>query len=245
MRKYMYAFLIFVLLILLGSLFFVLLKGITPRNYAEKSSSTGEIEMIGTKIQLPETSKKGGLSLNEALAMRRSTRVFSNESLPLDQLSQLLWSAQGITSKEGLRTAPSAGETFPLEIFVMINRVPGISKGIFYFNPIDATLESVLEQDVSAQLVKATRGQAMISDAAVVIIFGAIPERTISQYGERGLRYVYNEIGHASQNVHLQAAALGLGTVVVGSYSDEEVEKLLQLDTDIKIMYLMPVGMVN
>jgi len=245
MKKLMYIFFIFLFLIVGGILLASLFKGVTPgKSRSEKivESVQNEINMETNKIQLPKPEKQGGMTLNEALTLRRSVRSYTESPLSLDEISQLLWSAQGITNERGFRTAPSAGATFPLEMYLMVNHVTQLAKGVYHYDPFSNTLEVISSEDVSAPLARAALSQAMITDASVVLIFGAVMERTGSRYGERGERYVYNEIGHASQNVHLQAAALELGTVVIGAYRDDEVEQVLDLGDNIRVLYLMPVG---
>ncbi len=249
MRKVTYMLAIFGFIILGGALFFFIFKGITPGTSSSSnpsfSAQQNEIIMEKNKVQLPEPLKEGGMSLTKALTLRRSVRSYSREPMNVSEVSQLLWSAQGVTHEKGFRTAPSAGATFPLEMYVMINKVTGLEKGVYHYNPFENTLERVMEEDVSAALARASLSQSMITEGAVVFIFGAVIERTQARYGERAERYVYNEIGHASQNVHLQAAAMNLGTVVIGAYRDDEVEEILQLGEDVRVLYMMPVGKMN
>lgn len=249
MQKLKQTLTIFGFILLGGVIFFLVFKGVTPsENKARNELSSNhenQIVMDGTKIKLPEPLTSGGMSLTEALVLRRSDRSYSQEPLSLSDVSQLLWSAQGVTNERGFRTAPSAGATFPLEMYVMINNVSGMERGVYHYDPFGNTLEVVLSEDVSAALARASLSQSMISEGSIVLIFGAVFERTESRYGERGERYVYNEIGHASQNVHLQAAAMKLGTVVIGAYRDEEVENILQLGDEIRVLYMMPVGKLH
>ncbi|MFW5687838.1 MAG: SagB/ThcOx family dehydrogenase, partial [Bacteroidota bacterium] len=195
MKKMSYILAIFGLLLVGGVFFFLIFKGITPGKTGANNSTNEEkpIVMEGDKIKLPEASKTGGMSLTEALMLRRSIRSYNNEPLSVAEVSQLLWSAQGITNERGFRTAPSAGATFPLEMYVMSNNVTGLEKGVYHYDPFSHTLEPVLMQDVSAELTRASLSQSMVSEAAVVLIFGAVFERTTQRYGERGERYVYNE----------------------------------------------------
>jgi SagB-type dehydrogenase family enzyme len=251
MKKGFYFLMIFLFLIIAGVAFTILFKTVTPKNRSvdretDQIETPGEnIQFTGPMIQLPQPRLKGNVSLEEALIQRRSTRQYSDNPLSINDVSQLLWSAQGVTNERGFRTAPSAGATFPLEIFIMANNITGLQKGIYHYNPFENTLELTHQKDVSSDVARASLSQSMIHEAGIVIIFGAIPERTTQRYDERGIRYVYNEVGHASQNVHLQAAALGLGTVVIGAYRDEEVEKILDLDPEIRVLYMMPVGRVD
>lgn len=248
MGKFKYIILVFLLLLVGGVMFYMVFSSITP-NKANNSDVTinefNKVVMENNKVVLPQPQVVGGMSLTEALSLRRSVRSYTESPLSITDLSQLLWSAQGITNDRGFKTAPSAGATFPIEMFVMVNMVEGLQKGIYHYNPRENTLEVIHTKDVSAALTRASHSQSMISDAGAVLIFGAVFERTTARYGDRGERYVYNEIGHASQNVHLQAAALDLGTVVIGAYRDEEVEEILNLDPDIRVLYMMPVGNIN
>lgn len=243
MKKTIYIFGIF---IVLGGIAFIILNtftGIsTQPDHQIKLSNINQNFDSQDMIQLPDPTTDGDISLEKALTLRRSVRSYSSDALSLNDISQLLWSAQGITNERGFRTSPSAGATFPLEMFVVSNNVNGLSKGVYHYSPFENTLELIHLNDISAELMLASHSQSMISESAAVIVFGAVFERTTDRYGERGIRYVYNEIGHASQNLHLQAAAMDLGTVVIGAYRDEEVEEILDLDPDIRVLYMMPVG---
>jgi len=233
---------IFGVFILLGIIGFLVFKSLTA-NSAEMEESSGNVNLKeGEMIKLPAVKKDGEMSLEKALTLRRSIRSYSTEPISLSDLSQLLWSAQGITNERGFRTAPSAGATFPLEMFVVVNNVNQLKRGIYHYNPHENTLEVIHLKDISSELMRASLSQSMIAEAGAVLVFGAIFDRTTARYGERGIRYVHNEIGHASQNVHLQAAVLNLGTVVIGAYRDDEVEEILNLDPDIRVLYMMPVG---
>jgi SagB-type dehydrogenase family enzyme len=251
MKKKLYILLTFVFLTLAGVAFTILFRLVTPTDGSqsepteESMNNINETQDHGNLVSLPPPRSKGNLSLEETLLGRRSIRQFSTGALSIGDLSQLLWSAQGITNEMGFRTAPSAGATFPLEIFIMANQVSGLRKGIYHYNPFDNTLELIHEKDVSSDVARVSYSQSMIHEAGAVIVFGAVFERTTQRYDERGIRYVYNEIGHASQNVHLQAVSLGLGTVVVGAFRDEEVEQILGLDPQIRVLYMMPVGHIE
>lgn len=243
MKKIIYIFGIF---IVLGAIAFIILNtftGIsTQPDHQLTISTTNQNFDSQDMIQLPEPTTDGDISLEKALTLRRSVRSYSNDALSLKEISQLLWSAQGITNERGFRTAPSAGATFPLEMFVVANNVNGLSKGVYHYSPFENTLDLIHLNDISAELMLASHSQSMIAESAAVIVFGAVFKRTTDRYGERGIRYVYNEIGHASQNLHLQAAAMDLGTVVIGAYRDEEVEEILDLNPNIRVLYMMPVG---
>ncbi len=247
MKKYLTIFAVFALLGLAALLFTVGSRSISPGNAHNASLAVNaytEYESInpGDMIDLPKATTRGPMSLEEALLKRRSVRNYHDEALKLSELGQLLWSAQGITNERGFRTAPSAGATFPLEVFAVVTQVEGLSQGIYHYRPQAHQLEFVRPADVLEDLFRACLSQSMILDAGAILVFAADFARTTGRYGQRGERYVHNEIGHAGQNVHLQAAALDLGTVVIGAYRDEEVEDILRLGEELRVLYLMPVG---
>ncbi len=198
----------------------------------------------GDTIILPEPRDSGEISVEEALLERRSVRNYKDEALTLAEISQLLWAAQGITDLGGYRTAPSAGALYPLEVYVVAGNVDGLQAGIYKYRPQGHELEKVAGGDVRAELCAAALDQEFIEDGAAVLVFAAVYERTTGKYGERGVRYVHMEVGHAAQNVYLQAVSLGLGTVVIGAFHDDEVEKLLQMQDDERVLCIMPVGRV-
>jgi len=244
MKKIYSILIILGLVILAGIVVQLLLKGVTPRKAKagfENSINYQNMEE-GSVITLPEAVKKSQISLEEALVLRRSVRRYGADPLEISHVSQLLWAAQGISNERGFRTAPSAGATFPLEMFVVVNRVNGLPEGLYHYLPQEHKLKFIRKAHMGRPLMEACLSQAMLEEASFVLVFGAIFERTTNRYGERGIRYVHNEIGHASQNVHLQAAALNLGTVVIGAYRDNEVDSILQLGSPIQTLYLMPVG---
>jgi SagB-type dehydrogenase family enzyme len=191
-------------------------------------------------ISLPKPRLKGEISVEEALLKRRSIRKYRDESLNLEEVSQLLWSAQGLTTHWGERTAPSAGATYPLEIYLVAGDVKGIESGLYHYNFSEHSLILIKEEDLRYKLTYAALGQDMITRAPITIVICAEFKRTTRRYGERGFRYVLMEVGHVGQNIHLQAEALGLGTVVIGAFYDEQVKSILGVKEE--PLYLMPVG---
>ncbi len=195
------------------------------------------------KIFLPEIRLQGEISVEEAIFRRRSVRSFRDEPLSLEELGQLLFAAQGITEKTyGFRTAPSAGALYPLELYAVIGRVKGLSPGVYRYLPQDHSMVKVLEGDRRGELFQAALEQSSIQEAPVTLVFTAIYERTTQKYGERGIRYVHMEVGHAAQNVYLEAEALQLGTVAIGAFRDKSVANLLALPANEVPLYLMPIG---
>ena len=197
-----------------------------------------------TPIKLPSPIPRGKLSLEQAISKRRSVRRFQAEPLTLEQLSQLLWSAQGTTGTGGRRAAPSAGATYPLEIFVAIGEhgIESLSAGIYHYDVGNHSLSLHLKGDLRQKLADTALGQSFIAKCPVDIVVCALHPRTAYRYGRRGERYVHMEVGHVGQNVSLQAVALGLTTVMVGAIEDEEVRKILEVEEQIKPLYIIPVG---
>jgi len=165
--------------------------------------------------------------------------------LKLEQVSQLMWCAQGITDRRGmLRAVPSAGATYPLEAYVVVKDggVEGLGAGVYRYEPEDHSLELVREGDLSEELASACLGQRWVKEAPVNIVITAVYARTTRRYGTRGERYVHIEVGHVGQNVYLQATAMGLGTVAIGAFYDDEVREVLGVPKDEVPLYVMPVG---
>jgi len=209
--------------------------------------------MRQTIIKLPSPQLKGKVSLEETILRRRSVRRYRSEPLNLSQLSQILWSAQGITGTREFRAAPSAGATYPLEIFVFVGKQGVIASetkqapeelqaGIYHYEADSHSLSLHKLADLRPDLARATLDQEFIIDAPVDIVICALYHRTSYRYGRRGERYVHIEVGHVGENIHLQAVALGLATVEVGAFHDEEVRKVLGVEEQIKPLYVMPLG---
>ncbi len=196
-------------------------------------------------IYLPSPSQKGDVSLEETIVQRRSIRHFTSEPISRLQLSQILWAAQGITNTSRKhRTVPSAGATYPLEIFVACGKetVEGIDDGIYHYNIDNHSLTLHHKGDVRLELAGAALDTEFVYEAPVDIIICAVYSRTLMYYGGRGERYVHIEVGHAGQNIYLQATALGLATVAIGAFYDEPVREVLRLDKQYQPVYIMPVG---
>lgn len=197
----------------------------------------------GEYISLPATTVAAdGQPLEGLLQQRRSLRTFGKAPLSLAVLGQLLWAAQGISHSQGLRTAPSAGALYPLELYVVAGEVEGLPSAVYHYIPEGHRLMETALGDHRQALARAALEQSWLSDAAVVVVFTAIYARTTRKYGDRGVRYVHMEVGHAAQNLFLQAEARALGSVVVGAFRDDEVSKLLGLSADTQPLLLMPVG---
>jgi SagB-type dehydrogenase family enzyme len=201
----------------------------------ERGASETSEPVAKTQIDLPEPSPSGRV-LEDVLAQRRSVRNYTNEPIRQSDLSTLLWAAQGVTSPEGARTAPSAGALYPLEIYV------AGADGVFRYVPDGHRLEEHVRADVRAALSDAALAQEAVARAPIVVVIAAVYARTEQKYGERAERYVELEAGHAAQNLLLEAVALGLGAVPIGAFRDAEVQQVLGLPGDREPLYLIPVG---
>jgi len=199
-------------------------------------------ELTGVGIKLPEPRYRSDISIEEALLKRRSIRDYTGEPLTLQEVSQLLWAAQGITDPRGFRTAPSAGALYPLEVYVVVGDVENLAVGVYRYNPHEHELVKVLDGDKRADLAKAAVGQSCVEEAAIDIVITGVYERTTKKYGERGVRYVHIEVGHAAQNVCLQATAMGLGAVTVGAFYDDQVGEILNIMKGEQPLYIIPIG---
>jgi SagB-type dehydrogenase family enzyme len=196
-----------------------------------------------TTMNLPEPSTDGKLAVEAAMAKRRSRRAFAEEGVSLEALGQVLWSAQGITDDSGRRrTVPSAGGVYPIELHVAVASDSIAEAGVYLYRPQEHLLEPRFEGDIRSKLVTACLGQDFLAAVPVNLLMAADVERTANRYGERAERYVDMEAGHISQNVHLQAEALDLGTVAVGAFRDEEVAAVFRLKDNLSPLYVMPLG---
>lgn len=191
----------------------------------------------GDTISLPAVPRTGEVSIEEAIWRRRSIRSYKRDVPGLDVISRLLWAAQGITEKEyGLRSAPSAGATYPLEVFVATGEY------VARYMPGRHRLAVLMRKDVRASLADGALGQSCVEDAPVVFVFTAEVSRTARVYDDRAGLYIHIEVGCASENLMLQAAALGLGSVAVGAFYEDDIKKVLDLPRGWEPYLIVPVG---
>jgi SagB-type dehydrogenase family enzyme len=194
------------------------------------------------RIDLPRPIKAGRVSVEESLEKRRSRRSFSSKPVTLQEVSQLLWSAQGVTHPEGRRTAPSAGALYPLEAFLVAGNVADLPAGVYRYRPQGHDLVQVKSGDLRPELSAAARGQEWVRRAPASIVLAGVIQRTAKKYGSRAERYVHMEVGAAAENVCLQAVAIDLATVLVGAFHDSAVKRLLGMESDEKPLALLPFG---
>jgi SagB-type dehydrogenase family enzyme len=194
------------------------------------------------RVTLPPPTHGGDMTVAAALRERRSLRDFNGAAISVGEVAGLLWAAQGITHPMGLRTAPSAGALYPLECHLLAGAVTGLAAAVYRYDPRRHDLAPTVEGDRRGELAAAALGQTWMAAAPAVIAIAAVARRTTAKYGERGLRYVHIETGHAAENVYLQAAALGLGTTIVGAFDDTRVRGLLAMAPGEDPLALLPVG---
>ncbi|MEW6439622.1 MAG: SagB/ThcOx family dehydrogenase [bacterium] len=182
---------------------------------------------------LPAPDTRGGAPLWDTLAGRRSVRDFSAEPLTIEQASQLLWAAQGVTAEHlgfRFRTAPSAGALYPVETYTIVHRVRGIEPGVYHYAVLEHALEQVRSGDYRVAAARAALDQKVVYEAAMVFAWTAVFERCKWKYRQRAYRYIYLDAGHIAQNVASAAVALGLGSCQIGALYDDEVNALLGVD---------------
>jgi len=229
---------IIILIILLGVTFIYLIwpetEEIKPR------------EVISV-VSLPKAEITTNVSVEVAIQNRRSIRHYTTEPLSLQDISQLMWAAQGITDQQTkFRTVPSGGHTYPLEVYILIGRegVTGLNEGVYHYNPFNNTLEQILRTDVRSELSQAANGQPWVKEAPVNIIITGNYQKMINKYKDEKLstRFVDIEAGHAGQNIYLEVEARNLATVALGSFKDDMVHRILNLPDNERTIYIYPVG---
>jgi SagB-type dehydrogenase family enzyme len=193
-------------------------------------------------VDLPAPDRRGKIPFEQALAGRRSVRSYSRAALTLAEVSQLLWAAQGITSKEGDRTAPSAGALYPLELYVVSGRVRDLPQGVYRHRPGEHDLVPVSDRDLRGAIAAAALDQSCVKNGSALLVITAVYSRMTGKYGVSGVMYSQMEVGLAAQNIYLQAETLGLGTVMVGAFYEKKIARLLNLPEGAVALALMPVG---
>jgi SagB-type dehydrogenase family enzyme len=198
------------------------------------------------KIKLQPVYFEGG-DLRSLLENRRSVRDFQDKFISLSRVSAILWAACGKkldAVTRATRTIPSAGATYPLELYLVTGdkAVKELKAGLYHYIIDEHALELIFEGDVRAELSKACLSQDFVRQAPISLIIAADFRRTTGRYGKKGENYVYMEVGHACQNANLAVTDLNLGTVEVGAFSDFQVSQVLQLDKNHKPLIVMPIG---
>jgi SagB-type dehydrogenase family enzyme len=186
---------------------------------------------------LPPPRTKSGVPLEQAISRRHSVRSFQDVQIDAIALGQILWAAQGTRTASGYRNTPSAGATYPLELYIVSR------DGFFHYDPLGHVLDKVHDGDLREAIMHAALDQDFILHSPVTIVISAVPQRTAHKYGkDRSPRYIDFEVGHVAQNIMLQAVALNLGSVPVGAFNDNELSVKLGLTEDTIPLYLVPIG---
>jgi SagB-type dehydrogenase family enzyme len=186
---------------------------------------------------LAEPQTAGSISLEEALAGRRSVRQFTGQGLELTQISQLAWAGQGITEPQrGLRTAPSAGAAYPITLYF------ATAGGLFAYNPLQHSLEQSSELDLRGRLAAAAGKHEAVALAGCDIIVAGSVRKLTAQFGKKARRYMLLEAGHIAQNIALQAVSLGLGSVPIAGFDVREVSKTCRIPKSLEPLYIIAVG---
>jgi SagB-type dehydrogenase family enzyme len=189
------------------------------------------------QVALPKPNLTSKVSLEEAIERRRSMRRFGPGTLPVATIGQLLWAGQGITSPDGrLRASPSAGAMYPLELYVVT------AAEVMHYLPQGHRAETRASPDLRPQLRALAVDQASITGAPVVIVIAADYSRLTQRYGANAKPYTDHEVGHAAENMLLQASALGLAAVPISAVDGSKAAQLLALPAGQTVIYLIPVG---
>ncbi len=224
-----------VLTAVLALAFYITIRG--------RSGIMGPVKSIAEKIiQLPQPKQDSSTAIEKSLLLRRSISQYRNSPLTIEETGQLLWAAQGTTHGGYFRSAPSAGALYPLETYLVAGNVTGLAPGVYRYLPQGHRLGLVLSGDVRRDLYGASLHQDPVLEAPASIVISAVFSRATGKYGNRGIRYSHMESGIAAQNVSLQAVSLGLGTVIIGAFEDDEVRRVLSMPKGENPMIIMPVG---
>lgn len=198
------------------------------------------------RIVLPPPDDRPGLTLEQAIEMRRSVRNYSGEPLTLAELSRLLFYTGGINAERygvRLRAAPSAGALYPIETYLAVHHVTDVRHGIYHYNVADHTLSLIRDADVRGEAVRHGLMQEFLGTCNLVVYFTIILQRLRWRYQERAYRYALLEAGHLAQNLYLTATSLGMGVCAVGAFLDDQVNALLGVDGENEAaVYMLSVG---
>jgi SagB-type dehydrogenase family enzyme len=228
------------------------LLAVVDTRVAAVVASFPEAHPEGPVVGLPEPRFSSDVSLEETLKNRRSVRAYKETPLTLAEVSQLLWSAYGISMpvenapdflRGGLRTAPSAGALYPLELYFVARNVTGLDPGVYWYKSETHQLVLLVQADMWEDLSEAGFSQPHFETAAAAIVYSAVFERNTRKYGERGReRYVCMDLGHSAENVYLQAHALKIGTCAIGAFSDMALKQVIGMTKAEEPLYIMPLG---
>ncbi len=225
----------------------IIFIGISSAYYfSGTNKTTYNTRQIISSVSLPAPQLTGNLSVEAAIQNRRSVRHYSNQSVTVGNVSQILWSAQGITDTQyQLRAAPSAGQVYPLEIYVIAGpNVSGLKEGVYQYEPSNNTLEMFMNGDLRGNLSDIADGQPWVKQAPLDILITGDNQKMINKYPDKDLstRFVDLEAGHVGENIYLQAESLGLVTVSLGSFDSNQLSQKFELPSNETPLYIFPIG---
>ena len=191
------------------------------------------------KIKLKSKINEKKDSFFDTLFSRMSIRKFINESMSFDKFSYIISSSYGVNGKYLevgknerllLRTVPSAGGLYPIEMYVAIFNIEGLEPGIYHYNPIENNLELIKSGNFSNEIIKLYQGLEDLKDSSAVILLTAVYNRTVMKYGERGWRFIFLDAGHLMQNIYLTSTNLKVGVYALGGGYDSAINRFLGIN---------------
>ncbi|OGP72752.1 MAG: thioester oxidase [Deltaproteobacteria bacterium RBG_16_49_23] len=197
-----------------------------------------------------EWRKIAKIDLATAIGNRQSRRIYRKHPLTLDEVSFLLWATQGVRGEvvggHAYRTVPSAGCRHALETYLAMLSVEGLNSGIYRYLPLShQLLYEFSEEKLSTKMVEAAYGQPYPGNAALTIIWTAIPYRMEWRYGLAAHRVIAIDAGHVCQNLYLACETIGAGTCAIAAYDQEALDRLLRVDGEEEFaVYMASVGKV-
>jgi SagB-type dehydrogenase family enzyme len=201
------------------------------------------------QVKLPPPQLTGKLSVPAAIIARKSVRQFAGTPLTLGQLSQLLWAADGQLPPDAItgatrRVTASAGGLYPLEVFLVsgTGTVKNLPAGVYRYAPASNSLRTIVSGDKRTLLAHSALSQMWLARAPALVVIGAVFARTTAKYGNRGINYVFMESGIASQNLCLQAQAIGLRSGTVGAFNDSQLAAALKLPSSVAPLLIVAIG---
>ncbi len=220
---------------------FAAFGGFWPQAFAKG----GKILEGESRMNLPSPILDDNMSLEMAIQQRRTIRSFMNKALTLQQFSQILWAAQGITEPDGFkRAAPSGGALYPADVYAVVGNqgVAHVAPGVHRYDPSNHSTEKIADGDRRTEVAEASLRQMWVATAAVIFVITVQYSRITTKYGDRGIRYALIEVGHIGQNIFLQCQALGLAAGIVGAFRDNEVARAIHAQRNHEPLIIMPVG---
>lgn len=216
-----------------------------PAKTEAKTETTATVQ-IATPVSLPKPSLTSRTSVEAAMQARRSRRDFTSDSLNLKQVGQMLWSAQGVTADWGGRTTPSAKSAYPLTVYLVANKVVGLEPGVYRYLPGEREakhqIQLIKPGDVHEAVGKAIVQNAAANPPVLFLITGNMDIMAKAFDNKRNDNNVYLEVGHAAENMYLQAETLGLGMVTMAGFDGNKVRDAAGIPESETVIYAIPAG---